>query len=281
MGEQRPQRRRREAGRGATLWVMSTLPIPPDLLARLLDYDEEDEQSSEVHFDRMEEVFAALDSTANRLGLAPAVWEAPDEAVQAHRFDWHVLPLIEAADAVPLEGAGRAGLKLRRAVANALACIVDDARVLGPLLRFARDEDSVVRWQVARGIPVGIDPLPPEAVQTLTVMLHDEDSDVRDWAAFALGVRENDNPELRDALARLLFDADEDTAAEAAYALALRKDPRVLPVLERALAQPTGRLYFEAAAALADPKLLPTLRKLRDASPEDADLERTIVACGG
>jgi HEAT repeat protein len=236
-------------------------------------------------------VFAALDSTANRLGLAQAFWEEPDEAVralgfdllavQAHRFDWHVLPLIEAADAVPLEGAGRAGLKLRRAVANALACIVDDARVLGPLLRFARDEDSVVRWQVARGIPVGIDPLPPEAVQTLTVMLHDEDSDVRDWAAFALGVRENDNPELRDALARLLFDADEDTAAEAAYALALRKDPRVLPVLERALAQPTGRLYFEAAAALADPKLLPTLRKLRDASPEDADLERTIVACGG
>ena len=154
---------------------MSTLPIPPDLLARLLDYDEEDELSSEAHFDRMEEVFAALDSTANRLGLAQAFWEEPEEAVralgfdllavQAHRFDWHVQPLIEAADALPLEGAGRAGLKLRRAAANALACIVDDARVLGPLLRFALDEDAVVRWQVARGIPVGIDPLPAEAVQ--------------------------------------------------------------------------------------------------------------------
>ena len=47
---------------------MSTLPLPPDLLARLLDYDEADEQSSEAHFDRMEELFAALDSTANRLG---------------------------------------------------------------------------------------------------------------------------------------------------------------------------------------------------------------------
>lgn len=268
---------------------MSTLPLPPDLLARLLDYDEDDERSSEVHFDRMEEVFAALDSTENRLGLAQAFWSEPDEAVralgfdllavQAHRFDWHVQPLIEAADAVNL---GQAGVKLRRAAANALACIVDDPRVLGPLLRFAGDPDPVVRWQVARGIPVGVDPLPPEAVEALTKMLRDEDSDVRDWAAFALGVRENDTPELRDALARLLFDADDDTAAEAAYALALRKDPRVLPVVQRALTQPTiGRLYVEAAAALADPELLPALRGLKESGFGDVDLERAIEACGG
>ena len=271
---------------------MSTLPIPPDLLARLLDYDEEDERSSETHFDRMEEVFAALDSTANRLGLAQAFWEEPDEAVralgfdllavQAHRFDWHVQPLVEAANAVPLRGGARAGLRLRRAAANALACVVDDARVLIPLLRFATDEDAIVRWQVARGIPAGIDPLPAEAVDVLTVMLRDEDSDVRDWAAFALGVRENDNPELRDALAHLLFDADDETAAEAAYALALRKDPRVLPVLEQVLKQPSvGRLYFEAAGALGDPALLPALRKLRDDGHGDADLDRAIEACGG
>jgi HEAT repeat protein len=271
---------------------MSTLPLPPDLLARLLDYDEDDEQSSEAHFDRMEEVFAALDSTANRVGLAQAFWAEADEpvralgfdllAVQAHRFDWHVEPLIEAADALPLAGAGRAGLKLRRAAANALACIVDDARVLGPLLRFAGDEDPVVRWQVARGIPVGVDPLPREAVDVLTAMLRDEDSDVRDWAAFALGVRENDTPELRDALARVMFDADDNTAAEAAHALALRKDPRVLPVLRRALTQPSiGRLYFEAAGALADPELLPTLRGLKESGLGDVDLDRAIEACGG
>jgi HEAT repeat protein len=271
---------------------MSTLPIPPDLLARLLDYDEDDERSSETHFDRMEEVFAALDSTENRLGLARAFWAEPEEpvralgfdllAVQAHRFDWHVAPLIEAADAVPLEGMARAGLKLRRAAANALACVVDDGRVLGPLLRFARDEDAVVRWQVARGIPVGVDPLPQQAVDILTSMLRDEDSDVRDWAAFALGVRENDTPELRDALAHLLFDADDDTAAEAAYALARRKDMRVLPVLERVLKQPAvGRLYFEAAAALGDPALLPALLELREGGFGDADLDRAIEACGG
>jgi HEAT repeat protein len=268
---------------------MSTLPLPPDLLARLLDYDEDDEQSSEAHFDRMEEVFAALDSTANRLGLAEAFWAEDEEsvralgfdllAVQAHRFDWHVQPLIEAADALNL---ATSGLKLRRAAANALACIVDDARVLGPLLRFAGDPDPVVRWQVARGIPVGVDPLPREAVDVLTAMLRDEDSDVRDWAAFALGVRENDTPELRDALARLLFDADDNTAAEAAYALARRKDPRVLPVLQRALTQPSiGKLYFEAAGALADPELLPTLRALKEGGLADLDLDRAIEACEG
>lgn len=274
---------------------MSTLPLPPDLLARLLDYDEDDEQSSETHFDRMEEVFAALDSTENRLGLARAFWAEPDEAVralgfdllavQAHRFDWHVQPLIEAANTVSVDGPGRSKLKLRRAAANALACVVDDPRVLDPLLRFARDEDPVVRWQVARGIPVGVDPLPPEAADVLAAMLRDEDSDVRDWAAFALGVRENDTPELRDALAHLLFDADDDTAAEAAYALARRKDARVLPVIQRALTQPRlGRSYFEAAAALADPALLPALRDLKAGGlddEDDVDLDRAIAACGG
>jgi HEAT repeat protein len=269
---------------------MSTLPLPPELLARLLDYDEEDEGSNEAHFDRMEEVFAALDTPANRIGLAEAFWAEPDEpvralgfdllAVQAHRFDWHVQPLIDAASRLRLEGPERAGLRLRRAAANALACVVDDGRVLGPLLRFAGDEDSVVRWQVARGIPVAVDPLPPEAVEILTGMLRDEDSDVRDWAAFALGSRENDTPRLRDTLAHLLFDADEDTAAEAAYALARRKDPRVLPVLERVLGQPgVGRLYFEAAAALAEPALLPTLTRLRADGLVDADLDRAIAAC--
>jgi HEAT repeat protein len=269
---------------------MSTLPIPPELLASLLDHDEEDERSNEAHFDRMEEVFAALDTAENRIGLAEAFWEEPEErvralgfdllAVQAHRFNWHVQPLIDAAALVRLDGPERAGLRLRRAASNALACIVDDERVLGPLLRFAGDEDPVVRWQVARGIPVAVDPLPPEAVEVLTGMLRDEDSDVRDWAAFALGTRENDTPELRDALAHLLFDAEEDTAAEAAYALARRKDPRVLPVIERALTQPAiGRLYFEAAAAFADPALLPTLSRLRAEGFADPDLDRAIEAC--
>lgn len=269
---------------------MSTLPLPPGLLDRLLDYDEEDEGSSEAHFDRMEDLFATLETTQNRLGLAAAFWAEPDEAVralgfdllavQAHRFDWHVQPLIDAAAGVALDGPLRAGRRLRRAAANALACVVDDARVLGPLLRFAGDEDAVVRWQVARGIPAAVDPLPAEAVEVLSHMLHDEDSDVRDWAAFALGTRENDTPELRDALARLLFDTDDETAAEAAYALARRKDARVLPVLEQVLGQPgVGRLYFEAAATLADPALLPSLTRLRADGLADPDLDRAIEAC--
>lgn len=267
---------------------MSSLPLPPELLARLLDYNDADEQSSEAHFDLMEDVFARLETTENRLGLAAAFWAEPDEAVralgfdllavQAHLFAWHVQPLIDAAARVTPDGPGRASLRLRRAAANALACIVDDARVLGPLLRFAQDQDSGVRWQVARGIPAGVDPLPEVAVQALSAMLRDEDSDVRDWAAFALGSRQNDSAQLRDALARLLFDADDDTAAEAAYALARRKDPRVRPVLEHVLAQPmVGRLYFEAAAELADPALLPLLQRLKAGGFADPDLDRAIA----
>jgi hypothetical protein len=50
-------------------------------------------------------------------------------------------------------------------------------------------------------------------------------------------------------------------------------------VLERVLGQgEVGRLYFEAAAALADPALLPTLSRLRAQSP-DPDLDRAIEAC--
>jgi HEAT repeat protein len=269
---------------------MSTLPIPAGLLDELLDYDDEDEESSARHFDRMEEVFARLETTANRLGLAAAFWAEPREsvralgfdllAVQAHQFDWHVQPLIDAARGVALEGPAAAGVRLRRAAANALACVLEDARVLGPLLRFAGDPDAGVRWQVARGIPSVVDPLPPDAVQVLSAMLRDEDSDVRDWAAFALGSRENDTPQLRDALARLLFDVDPDTAGEAASALARRKDPRVLPVLKQALAQPeVGHLYFEAAAELADPRLLPLLEKLAAEGGGDRMLFRAIEAC--
>ena len=269
---------------------MSTLPIPAQLLDELLDYDDEDEESSALHFDRMEDVFARLETTANRLGLAAAFWAEPAEpvralgfdllAVQAHQFDWHVQPLIDAAAGVALTAPGRAGVRLRRAAANALACVLDDARVLDPLLRFAQDPDAGVRWQVARGIPSVVDPLPPDAVRVLSALLRDEDSDVRDWSAFALGSRENDTPELRDALARLLFDVDPDTAGEAASALARRNDPRVLPVLKQMLTQPgAGHLAFEAAAELADPELLPLLEKLAAEGVTDRMLQRAIEAC--
>ncbi|MBR7837288.1 HEAT repeat domain-containing protein [Actinospica durhamensis] len=271
---------------------MSTLPIPAELLDELLDYDDEDEESSATHFDRMEDVFARLETTANRLGLAEAFWAEPEEpvralgfdllAVQAHQFDWHVQPLIDAAAAVRLDGMAVAGVRLRRAAANALACVLEDARVLEPLLRFAADPDAGVRWQVARGVPSVVDPLPPDAVRVLSAMLRDEDSDVRDWAAFALGSRENDTPELRDALARLLFDVDPDTAGEAASALARRKDPRVLPVLRQMLTEPdVGHLYFEAAAELADPELLPLLEQLEAGGVTDRMLRTAIEACGG
>jgi HEAT repeat protein len=273
---------------------MSTLPIPPDLLAKLLDWDENDEESAREHFDALEEVFAALGTPEHTIGLAQAFLADSDTAVralgfdllavQAQDFNWHVAPLIEAANALPLPDTG---VLLRRAAANALACIVDDERVLYPLLRFADDADAGVRWQVARGIPVVVDPLPEDAVAVLVKLLRDEDSDVRDWAMFALGCRENDGAELRGAFAVGLYDPDDNTAGEAAVALARRNDPRVLPVLERALAdRDVGSLYVDAAAQLGDSRLLPLLTKLkaegwRHNDPLSANLDRALAECAG
>ncbi|MER6949439.1 HEAT repeat domain-containing protein [Nonomuraea sp. NPDC000554] len=142
-------------------------------------------------------------------------------AVQAHAFSWHVPPLIEAANALPLDTSHE---DLRWSAAHALATICDDERVLVPLPRFAADPDSDVRWQVARGIPIVVDPLPDDPV-------------------------------------------------------------RVLPVLERVLADPdVGDLYVEAAAASGDPRLLPLLRKLKadgwqDDEPWPELLDQALKSC--
>jgi HEAT repeat protein len=64
-------------------------------------------------------------------------------------------------------------------------------------------------------------------------------ADVRDWAAFGLGVLGNtDSNEIREALVRRLTDSDEDVREEAMVGLGKRKDPRVLSTLLIALEQP-------------------------------------------
>ena len=64
----------------------------------------------------------------------------------------------------------------------------------------------------------------------------DTDEDVRDWAAFGIGVLGDiDSPEVRDALAACLQDANEEVREEAMVGLAKRKDQRVLPALRSAL----------------------------------------------
>ncbi|WP_084259732.1 HEAT repeat domain-containing protein [Microtetraspora malaysiensis] len=270
---------------------MSTPSIPSSRLAELLDWDE---TSSREHFEAMDRLFESISDPEEVIALARAWWSDPDERVQALGFDllavqalnfcWHVPPLIEAADALPLD---RKHEFVREAAAHALATICDDERVLFPLLRFAADPDADIRWQVARGIPVGVDPLPEDAVRVLLALMRDPDAEVRDWATMKLGSRaENDTKEIRDAFVERLDDPGANTAGEAAVALAIRHDPRVLPTLKRVLATPdVGNLYVEAAAELGDPELLPLLERLKtDGWPDDDEprhqaLDQALQAC--
>ncbi|MEU1880241.1 HEAT repeat domain-containing protein [Streptosporangium sp. NPDC020072] len=262
--------------------------------SRLAALFDRGETPSPEHFDVMDRLFESISEPEEVVALALAWWADPDEkvralgfdllAVQALDFRWHVPPLIEAANALPLDTTPE---RVRGAAAHALATVCDDERVLYPLLRFAADPDASVRRQVARGIPVGVDPLPEDAVRVLLALMRDPDAVVRDWATMTLGGRtENDTEEIRDAFAERLNDPGEDTAGEAAAALAIRRDPRILPVLKRALATPdVGNLYVEAAAELGDPGLLPLLERLRadgwqnDGEPRPQVLDQALQAC--
>ncbi|MFL5734519.1 MAG: hypothetical protein ACJ78Q_15140, partial [Chloroflexia bacterium] len=81
-----------------------------------------------------------------------------------------------------------------------------------------------------------------------------------------------------------LDDDFEEVRLEAMYGLAIRKDRRALDLLKEELEVRhyySDTSVFEAAAALADPSLLPGLLKLRKAGEEDEFLEEAIKACGG
>jgi HEAT repeat protein len=122
----------------------------------------------------------------------------------------------------------------------------------------------------------------PVAVASLIDLTRDQNSDVRDWATFALGTQlQLDTPEIRDALAARLFDQDDDTRCEALVGLARRGDERVIGPLQKALssAEPWS-LEIEAAESIADARLYPALIAVRDRreSP-DEPLEDAIRAC--
>ena len=74
----------------------------------------------------------------------------------------------------------------------------------------------------------------PGAVDALIRLSRDDETDVRDWATFALGMlASQDTVELREALAERLADPDPETRLEAVHGLAVRGDVRAVePALE-------------------------------------------------
>ncbi len=110
--------------------------------------------------------------------------------------------------------------------------------------------DDNVRFSVACAL--GNFPNDPEAVATLLTLTRDDDSGVRDWAVFGLGVQGDvDSAEIREALLERLTDTNEDVREEATVGLGKRRDIRLLPVLRSLLDAPELKLRVaEAASAM-------------------------------
>jgi HEAT repeat protein len=128
--------------------------------------------------------------------------------------------------------------------------LLDNETSIPIVVSYRKHSDPGVRFSVAYAL--GCFPNHPLAVSILIQLTHDEDSDVRDWSVFGLGVQGDvDSPEIRDVLFRCLSDADEDVREEAAVGLGKRKDLRLLPELCTMLEMPVLKVRVaDAASAL-------------------------------
>jgi HEAT repeat protein len=162
---------------------------------------------------------------------------------------------------------------------------VDDPGTLGLVFPLAGDPSAEVRLAVAFAVAtISPQPLAPEARTALISLSRDGDPEVRDWATFGLGtLSDADGPDVRAALLARAEDASHEARAEALFGLAVRRDPRAVPHLIRALQSPlVGGLEVDAAAAAADPRLLPALWALQQAGAADqVRLRRAIDRCSG
>lgn len=148
-----------------------------------------------------------------------------------------------------------------------------------PASRLRHHDDNDVRFAVVMALMYQDHPV---AVASLIELTRDRNSDVRDWATFALGTQsEMDSREIREALAARLSDEDDDTRCEALVGLARRGDDRVVAPLIKALgAETVSSLELEAAELIADPRLYPALLALRGRwQSHDEELENAIRTC--
>ncbi|MGI8331340.1 HEAT repeat domain-containing protein [Actinomadura scrupuli] len=265
-------------------------PAVGEFLPRLLDGDEETVQE---HWDLVREVVRNHEP-ADVLAAATVWCNRPEPDVQAVGLDLlgDLGVNVPAARDQLLE-AGRVLLyssdcDVRWSLALALGANSTDERTTPLLLALMDDEDEDVRFRATAGLSVQADDEPAQGpvVDALLGALDDPCAEVRDWAAFALGVqRDVDTSQVRNALLSRLSDDEADTPGEAAVALARRGDPRVFdPLLERFSDPDVGNLWVEAAAELGDSRLLPALLHLKSSGWQDGDprpgvLDEAIERC--
>jgi len=126
------------------------------------------------------------------------------------------------------------------------------------------------RFEVRLGVAFGLSCLDdPLALATLITLTHDRSRQVRNWATFGLARQTGaDSDAIRAALIERLRDSDPEIRSEALEGLAVRRHPDAFTWIQAALAENdiiSG--YLEAAAALGDSALLPSLISIRDRCP--------------
>ncbi|MEY9872099.1 HEAT repeat protein [Streptacidiphilus sp. MAP12-33] len=215
--------------------------------------------------------------------------------------------LLESADALEREvGCDLVGhaadehAGLRDAAAAALVALVEGeteacvlvslVRALGrtqhphavpALVRFSGHPDAEVRRQVAVNLAFTDTGLPdgPDVQALIRLTRDEEDPEVRNWAAFALGFQlEQDTTAIRDALWHCTSDPYGEVREEGARGLARRHDLRAVPLIAELLECEDGAYFhtFEAAEILGVPALLPALLTYEADSPGADD---AVAAC--
>jgi HEAT repeat protein len=257
-----------------------------DIVATALGKDDEDDAYwdcvGELHrrgtqevFERAAELCSASDARSRELGL-DILAQLGDQA----------RPFLEDVLLIAMPLADDSDAPVRKSALSALGHQWD-VRALPTLLQHQFDPDATVRFTVAAAIPCVVSAPPePSAVAALLALTRDSDSDVRDWATFAIGsLLEVDGNEIRKALMERLNDPEGDTAGEALVGLARRGDVGIVDRVDELLKNPkVGNLIVEAAGELADRRLLPRLERLQEAGWAERDplggvLATAIAAC--
>jgi HEAT repeat protein len=159
-----------------------------------------------------------------------------------------------------------------------------DPRAVEPLLGWRGHPAQLMRLCVACSLPrCGTRDNEPRVVGALIELTDDYDGEVRDYALFGLRELEVDSALVREAMLRRVRDPDVSAAGEALVGLARPGDERAIAPLIGYIADPDSHgavaYGFDAATALADPRLLPTLRALEQRVGDRPDLRQAITAC--
>lgn len=114
---------------------------------------------------------------------------------------------------------------------------------------------------IAEEVPLSGSPMAEQNMQRLIGMTADNDTSNRDWATLLLALENDDTPEIRAALLAAAHDENDVVRAEAVLGIARRDAKLALPlVLNELTNRQASMAVFEAAALVADPALIDSLR---------------------